>query len=99
VTTEHIHIHLEGDCRLTKVIESIQRLEQQMSNFESQLDDLLNALASKLEAPKTSVDALIASIPPGVDLTDEIASVQAALGETQAVTDEVTAATPPPPAA
>ncbi len=65
-----------------------------MSSQETELDAALTDLGAKVAALVTAVNALIAAIPPGVDLGDEIASVQAAAGEVQGVTDSATGATP-----
>lgn len=66
-----------------------------MSEMEAQLDRALGELTTKLGELRTSVEALIAAIPDGSNLADEVAAVQAALGEAQTITDTVKGATPP----
>ncbi len=98
--------------QIKRVLVDIQRRLTIMSSQEQELDaaiaeqsEKIDTLVADVTELKTAVDALIASIPPGVDLTDEIAAVQAAgarvdtsAADVGAVSDEAEAATPPPPA-
>lgn len=69
-----------------------------MSNQEAELDAAIAEQSAKIDDLKAAVDALIAAIPPGVDLSDEIAAVRAASARIGDVEAEAEAATPPPPA-
>lgn len=79
---------------VTRIVLTLERLEQKMSQQEAQLDEALGTLGAKLTALSDAVNALIAAIPPGVELGDELATVEAALGEVDTITSAVVGATP-----
>lgn len=85
---------LFGAAALERIEKTLKRMEKKMSEQEQQLDAALADHGVKLDALKTAVDALIAAIPAGVDLSDEIAAVQSASAEVGDITGTVTGATP-----
>jgi methyl-accepting chemotaxis protein len=82
---------------MQKQLNRIERKLDAMSEQEQQLDAALQQQDQKIEALITAVNNLITAIPPGVDLTDEIAEVTNASNQVQGVTDSAVGATPPPP--
>lgn len=85
---------LFGNKQLDRIELTLKRMETKMSEMEEELDQAIAELTTKLRDLKTAVDALISAIPDGSNLADEIAAVQAALGEAQNITDTVKGATP-----
>ena len=89
--------NLFGLGKLQTTLDQLVREVKHLSNQEAELDTALQELAGKIDALVAAVNALIAAIPPGVDLSEEIAAVQTAAGEVQTVTDTAGSATPPGP--
>ncbi len=93
--TKHIHIHLEGDNRLTTIIEAIQRMEQNMSAQEAELNEALADQGAKLDNLVADVNRLVAAVEAGkTDLTDEIAAVKAATEKISGASDVADAEVP-----
>ena len=70
--------------------------EDKIMSNQAALDAALGTLTADVATLKTAVDALVAAIPPGVDLSAEVQQVQDAFASIESTTGEVTAATPPP---
>ena len=67
---------------------------------EQELDDAIAALATQQDELDTAVQTIIDKLQsiPNVDLTDEIASLQAVQANAKTATDAIAAAVTPPPA-
>ena len=83
-----------GLAQLDRIESKLNALEAHMSEQEAALDTALAEQGAKIDALVVAVNALIAAIPPGVDLADEIATVQGAAGEIAGLTTTVEGATP-----
>jgi len=84
--------------RLDKILTSLNRLENKMSDLEAELDAGLEGVSADLSDLGGKIDQVIAALEarPDVDLSDEIATLQAIRDNVQAKSDTIDEALNPP---
>lgn len=84
--------------RIEAKLDQVLRLERKIMADEQALDDAIAALAAQQDELDVAVNSIIDKLEgiEGVDLSDEIASLQAIQGKAKDATDAITAAVTPP---